>query len=222
MQRTASINAPIIASSGPVFVLLGSAIILKEKLKSSEIAGMVLSLAGILVIVFKPMDGEITGNLFMILATLAAVVNTIIGRKILTPKNTLGHTFWSFFIATLSFLPLAVWEYQQNPYWLSQLDTRGYTGIIFGSLLCSLAAYILFDWALAKLPAQKVSIFSYLDPIVAVAIAVPLLGEKITPAFLFGSALVFLGILIAEKRVHYHPIHRLFNNPNKSNSPSSQ
>lgn len=216
LQKTSSINAPIIASAGPIFVLIGSAIFLREKIKRNAVWGMLISLIGVTIIIGQPliekgMDREVTGNLMMIVATLGAVVSTIAGRKFLTPKNSLGTTFWACFIGTISFLPFMLLEYRSNPLWLANLDLRGWTGIIYGSLFSSLIAYSIYNWALSKLPAYKTSIFTYIDPVVAILIAMPLLGEKLTLPFIAGSVLVFVGILIAERRIHYHPLHKIFN-----------
>lgn len=216
LEKTASINAPIIASSGPIFILVASALYLREKIKFMEIVGTLIGFTGILVIIFQPilekgLSGEIMGNLFLVIATLGAAAGTIIGRKILTSKNTVGLTFWAFLIGTVTFLPFMLREYFINPGWMANLDHRGWLGIIFGALFSSAAAYCLYNWALSKMPANRTSVFTYIDPIIAIAIAVPLLGEKITVPFIIGSVLVFLGILLAEGRLHYHPIHKLIN-----------
>ncbi len=217
LQRTASINAPIIASAGPIMILIGSAMFLREKIKLNAILGTIISLSGITIIIIRPLDTEFIGNLLMILATLGAVISTLAGRKFLTPANALGATFWACSIGTLSFFPLFLWEFIKTPEWFSQLDIRGWTGIIYGAVFSSAIAYSVYNWALSKLPAYKTSIFTYLDPVVAIVIAIPLLGEKLTLPFILGSILVFLGILLAEKRIHWHPLHKLFNKTNNSN-----
>lgn len=214
LQRTASIIAPIIGSSGPIMVLIGGIVFLKEKASLKSIIGMFISLIGVLWIIFMPIlnqgfDGEILGNLFMLLATLGAVISTVAGRKFLTPTNAWGMTFWSCFIGTLTFLPLMLWEYTVNPGWFVSLDYRGWTGIIYGAVFSSALAYGASDWALSKLTAFRTSIFAYLDPVVAIAVAVPLLGEKITIPFVLGSILVFTGIYIAENRLHWHPLRQI-------------
>lgn len=214
LARTTAINATIIASTGPVMVLIGSALFLREKFKLNVTLGVITALIGTIVIIFQPIleqgfDGAITGNLFMLLATLGAVISTIAGRKFLTQKNALGATFWSCLIGCLTFLPFMLFEYLGNPYWISQLDIRGIVGIIYGGVFASTIAYTVYNWALAKLPAFKTSVFTYIDPVVAVLIAIPLLGEKITLPFIIGSVLIFTGILIAEHRIHWHPLHKI-------------
>lgn len=216
LQKIPSINAPIIASSGPIMILIGSAVFLKEKIKLNLVFGTILSLFGVLLIIFQPildhgLSTEILGNLLMVFATFGAVVATIAGRKFLTENNALGSTFWSCLIGTLTFAPLMFYEYLKNPTWWGSLDIRGWIGIIYGAVFASCIAYAAYDWALAKLPAAKTSIFTYIDPVIAVIIAVPLLGEKITLPFIIGTVFVFLGILISEHRLHWHPLHKLLN-----------
>lgn len=214
LQRTASINAPIIGSAGPIFILIGSLVFLRERVRASATVGTIVSLLGVVVIIARPilehgLSVELVGNLLLIGATLGAVGQVLIGRKILTTANAVVFTFWSFLIGTVYFLPFALREYISNPAWMLNLDQRGWTGILFGGLLSSTAAYTLYNWAITKLPAFRLGVFTYLDPVIAIIIAMPLLGEKITPPFILGSILVFVGILIAERRIHYHPIHKL-------------
>ncbi len=62
---------------------------------------------------------------------------------------------------------------------------------------------------MSRINMQEVGLFTYVDPIIAVLIAIPLLQEYPTVHFFLGSVLVFWGIFIAEKRIHYHPFHRI-------------
>ena len=64
-------------------------------------------------------------------------------------------------------------------------------------------------YGMSKIETQEVGVFTYIDPVIAVLIAMPLLGEYPTPTFFIGSLFVFLGIFIAERRLHWHPFHRI-------------
>ena len=98
---------------------------------------------------------------------------------------------------------------KESPTQLINLDFKSIIGILFGAVFCSLIAYTLQTFAIKYISANEVAIFSYVDPVIAVIIAKPLLGESITTTFLFGSFLIFLGIYISEGRLHYHPLHLL-------------
>jgi len=82
-------------------------------------------------------------------------------------------------------------------------------GIIFGVFFSSALAYFLFYYGLSKISTQEVGLFTYIDPVVAILIAVPLLGEYPNLYFFLGSILIFGGIFIAENRIHWHPFHKL-------------
>ncbi len=213
LEKAPSINAPIIASSGPIFIYLFSIFILHEKAHPKILIGILLSLIGVLIFVGQPIlnkgiDGSLVGNIFFVIAALGAVGHALISKKILTKYRSLTITFWSFIIGSITFLPFFVKE-MVNLHPLLTLDYRGWVGITFGVLLSSALGYSLFEWGIEQIETQEVGIFTYIDPLVATLIALPLLGEAITPIFLIGSILIFAGIAIAEGRLHWHPLHKL-------------
>jgi len=172
LPKTTSINAPVIASSGPVFIYLFSVLFLKEKPKLKIFSGMLVALLGVLVIIFAPVFsdgkqfnfGEIEGNLFFLIATLGAVFQTIIGKKVLKEVNSYMVTFISFMFGSLTFLPFAI-----NEHWsFGLLNINGWIGIIFGVVFSSALAYFLFYYGIRKIQAQEAGIFTYIDPVVAV------------------------------------------------------
>lgn len=214
LRLTLALNAPVIASAAPIITLFVAILFLREPFRWKRFLGMLLGTIGILVIIFEPLlaqgfDGSVVGNLFLLLATFGAVGGTVTGRELLKKYPPLTHTFWTFAIGTASFLPLAVYEYVQNPLLYAALDWRGYLGIIFGGFLSSAAAYSLFNWGLSKISATDTAMFTYIDPVAGGVLSVLILKEPITGLFLLGAALIFVGIGIAEGRLHYHPFHKL-------------
>ena len=213
LARAPSINAPIIASAGPVFVYLFSIIFLHEAPRRRVVTGLILSLLGVLTIVGQPIiengfNLSVLGNVFFVVATIGAVGHIIFSKKILSKYSAITITFWSFVIGACTFLPFFIYELlTADPF--SAIDYRGWTGLVFGILFSSTAAYLLFAWGVKQLQAQEVGIFTYIDPLAAILLAIPLLGETITLIFIIGSTLVFLGIFIAEGRIHWHPIQKL-------------
>lgn len=182
-------------------------------------SGMLVALVGVLIIIFAPIFldgqkmifGEIEGNIFFLVATLGAVFQTIFGKKVLKEVNSYLVTFISFVFGSLTFLPFALKE--MNNWSFQLLNINGWIGIIFGVIFSSALAYFLFYYGIGKIQAQEVGVFTYIDPVVAVLLAIPLLGEYPNLFFFLGSLLVFGGIYLAEGRIHYHPFHKLKTNP---------
>lgn len=214
LQRTYSINAPVIASAAPILTLIFAMMFLGEPFERRKLAGMLLGVVGILAIIFEPLlqtgiDGSITGNIFLVIATLGAVVAGLTGRVVFQKYDPLVLTLWTFVIGTISFLPFALVEWVTIPGILKSLDWRGYLGIVYGAIFSSSIAYTIANWGLSKISATDSSLFTYIDPVAGAILAVILLHEPITVPFLFGSTLIFIGIFIAEGRLHYHPVHKL-------------
>ena len=80
---------------------------------------------------------------------------------------------------------------------------------MYGIFLASAFGHALYAFGLSKIHANESGVFAYIDPVATALVAVPLLGETISIWYLIGSVLVFGGIFIAEKRIHYHPFHKL-------------
>jgi O-acetylserine/cysteine efflux transporter len=179
-----------------------------------KLLGMILGTLGIIVIVIEPLllhgvDGSILGNIYLVIAMVAAVCHTIVGKKILSKYNPWAFTFWAFLIGAASFLPMALYEYARIPNLYALLDWRGYMGIGYGAIFSSTLGYGLFAWGLSKISATDTAMFGYIDPIVGTIAGTLLLHEPITIPFLGGAILIFGGIYLAEGHIQYHPIRKL-------------
>lgn len=221
LELSSSINAPVISSAAPLFLIIGSTIFLHEKLKRKVIQGSLISLIGVLIIVLQPLfqkgfDSGLVGNMLFIVSMGFGVFYTLLLKEISPKYSALTLTFWIFTLTALSFLPLVFIE-AGTTHHLFTLDTKSIIGIAFGAVLASSVAHTLQTFAIKYISTSEVAVFSYADPVVAIIIAGPLLGETVSSTFLIGSALIFIGIFISENRLHYHPIHLLKPKPPNSN-----
>lgn len=209
-----SINASIVGSAGPIVLIFGSIFFLKEKFNKKLMIGALIGLAGVLIIMFKPLFSEhesqlaILGNMLFFLGLLGTISHTLLAKGLMKKYKPMVMTFWTFCIGTIGFFPFFYFDGLKTGF-IPQLTTPVIVGIVFGAVLSSLAGYFLFFWALKYLPAEEVGVFVYLDPIVTILLAMPLLGEYPDFLFLIGALFVFGGIFIAEGRLHYHPFHKL-------------
>ena len=211
-------NAPMIGSSQPIFLFILSVLFLKEKPRKRVFWGILISFIGVLAIIISPLlfnhgtstiqkETALEGNIFLMIATLGSVLQAIINKKVLKEVNHYVVSCISFLFGSLTFIPMMIPELQHWSF--SALNINGWMGIIFGVFFSSALAYGLYMYGISKISAQEVGIFSYIDPVIAVILAIPLLGEYPTPIFFVGSLCIFLGIILAEGRLHWHPLHKL-------------
>lgn len=213
LKLSSSINAPIIMSAGPIVLIIGSFFYLKEKLKRKVVLGTFVSLIGVLLIVVLPvfkegLNGSVLGNLFLVGAAIGGVIHALLLKKIMPKYKPLPIAFWQFLIGSLPLLPFFFIELNQT-HWTSDINMKIIIGIFFGAVLATAVAHSIYTYGIKFIKASEIGVFTYVDPLATIVIAVPLLHEEITPLYLAGAAFVFLGIFIAEGRLHYHPLHRL-------------
>jgi len=217
LQRAESINASIVGSGAPVFLIIASIFFLNEKPKRKVILGTLLSLAGVLLIIVQPLLGHtpnhaLLGNLLYLLSTFSFVMYTLLLKKYNLPYSALTLTFWVFLFSAVMFFPLFFGEARHQSIHL--FSPRALVGIIFGAIGASALGYSLLAFGMKYLKASEVGIFTYLNPIVTALVAIPLLGETITLPYVLGAVLVFGGIFLAEGKVyfHHHPSHPILIN----------
>ena len=214
LQLTTSINAPILQSITPLLMIIGSVWYLHEKLSKKVIIGGTISLIGVLLIVLEPIfvsgpDGSIPGNILILLAVAGGVIYTILLKKYHLPYPAVTIVFWTFLFGGLLFLPAFLTELIfLQPF--SQFDVKGVIGVGYGALFSSAIAFFLYAYSLEYLTASEVSIFIYIEPVITVLVAIPLLHETINSTYILGTFIVFLGIFIAEVHRHHHHHHHIY------------
>jgi drug/metabolite transporter (DMT)-like permease len=213
LQYTQSINGPIIGSAGPVFLILASILLLKERPTRKMLLGNLIGLTGVLLIVVQPVlqgssKGTIFGNLLLIVATIGFAWGTVLAKELRPYYSGLAITFWSFLIGSITFFPFFLQEVNKYGF-LPNLTDKGMFGIFYATIFSSTIAYFLYYWAIKYIHASETGVFAYTDPVAAVVIAGPLLNEHPTIIFFLGAIMVFAGIYVAEGRIHYHPFHKL-------------
>lgn len=219
LNRAPSINAPIIGALAPIVLYVLSLFILKEKAHPQIMKGMSISFLGAVIIVFAPLltssvthaseftiTSQILGNVFFILAMLGGVLLVIHNKKISPKIDVMTITGIQFFVGALSFLPFMISELQSWSF--SQLTQSSWVGIIYGIFFSSALAYFTHNFAIKKLSAQQVGIYNYIMPIIAVIVAIPLLGEYPDFFFIMGSLFVLCGIIVSERHPHMHKMHK--------------
>ena len=171
LLRAPSINAALIGSSAPVFIILFSLFFLKEKPRKKLITGSLIGLLGVMLVLGAPLilDGKLAavGNLFYLFAMFGSVIAILILRGVAKKNDPVTLTFWSFLMGSTGFIPFFVNEVHHYGF-LPHLTYQGLTGLLFGIFFSSLTAYFLQTWAIKYLTAADVSVFTYIDPVVTI------------------------------------------------------
>ena len=174
----------------PVIVTLVCPILFKEKMGAKQWICFVMSTIGIVLITgigdLSGSNRHFTGILFGLgAAVLYATV--VLLNKFIKGVSGVHRTFLQFAAALLTLLPYVLLT---SGFTLGNLDASGWISLLVVGVVHSGIAYCLYFSALKDIPGQEAAILSYIDPLVAVAVSVFVLGEQLTALQLIGGILI--------------------------------
>jgi drug/metabolite transporter (DMT)-like permease len=198
IARTSASEAAILIATIPLFVVILNTFTLRERNTARQWAGIVISFAGIAALVLLGGSGAggggLTGNLLVLAASLSAAVYSILARRLLVSRPALFVTTFQNLFGALFMLPLAFAEAALVGVRHPTPSAAG--GVLFLTVVCSITAYLLLNYAFRFIAASRVAVFINLTPIVAVASAYVLLGERFTPGQALAAAVVVAGVWV--------------------------
>jgi drug/metabolite transporter (DMT)-like permease len=198
IARTSASAASILIAAIPVFVVILNAFTLREPTGLRQWLGIGLSFAGIVALVVSAgtaSGGSLAGDLLVLAASLSAAVYGLLARRILVSRPALFVTAWQNLFGALFMAPLALVE--ALVVGVRDPTAQAVGGVAFLTAVCSVTAYLLLNYAFRYLSASRVSVFINLTPVVAVAAAYVLLGERFTAAQAVAAAVVVAGVWLA-------------------------
>ena len=190
----------VIISTIPLIIPFSAYYLFREKLTRLNHAGLVISFAGVLMVILNKHGGAFTdpkGILLMFVAVVSAVGYTMVARKLLTDYNPITITAYQSLYGLIMFLPLFLFRE------LPRLDLASasnssmlavsYLGV-FGSGIC----FILLTIGIRELGAARANIFANIVPVVAAIVSFLLLKEPMPIIKILGILVVILGLLMSQ------------------------
>jgi drug/metabolite transporter (DMT)-like permease len=195
-----------IVSTSPAFIAILGWIVLKEKLNPLQSFGIVLAMAGVLVVVTKgdfnslglgSFGKEGNGDFLILISAINWAVFSILSRRGLKSHPSTLLTFWVMTIGWLitSIAFLAGKNYTE----IALLDSRGWIAMIFLGIFTTGFAYIAWFDALSQLPVAQTGVFLFVEPLTSMVVAAIILGEAVTWPSVLGGAVILAGIWLVNR-----------------------
>ncbi|MCL4783718.1 MAG: DMT family transporter [Bryobacterales bacterium] len=200
MEHTSVAHGSLIISTTPISVLLLARLMKQERLTGRKILGMLVALSGVVLIQLTPeksSGAHWLGDLFAMCGSLAFAAFTVFGKQITKRHNSITINAFAYFAGAIVMLPLIFWA--GGTLDLGALSTRAWLAIAYMAVFPSVLCYLGYFHALNYVAASRVAVFSYLQPVLATLMAVPLLGETINSALIAGGCIALLGVAITQR-----------------------
>ncbi|WP_174616065.1 DMT family transporter [Virgibacillus ihumii] len=206
LQFTTSTNVSVLETVIPVVTVMLSAYLLKEKLRTIQKTGVLLSLFGAIWVV---MDGNIfqlasmdwnVGDGIMVGAIVSWAIYSILVKKYLHLFPQFGVLFVMSGISVIILLPFVIVEWIVTGTSFGQFTTHNITGLVYLGIFPSFIALVFYNRAVSLLGASQASVFLNFLPVVTMTGAYLWLDETITLMKIVGALLVIGGVILTTRK----------------------
>lgn len=200
LTLSTSIEASILESTSPIFVILGGLVYLREKVTPKEWLGTLLALLGTFLLVLEPLflgqklgTLSVQGNLLIILSNLIWATFLLSSKK--NHLDPIFLSFLSFLVSIPFFLAVAFFSHTTLT-----LSPSALPSVLYMAIGGSIIAFWAYQEGQKRIEASEAAIFTYLKPLFTIPLAYYWLHESFSPFTLLSLLVITSGVLLSEKR----------------------
>lgn len=204
LNLSTPINSSVITTLSPVMVLVLASILIKERITLLKTIGIVVGLAGALVLVlFSSETVENApniplGNLLFIVNAFSFGLYLILVKPLTAKYHSFTLMKWLFTVAVFINLPITINEFTAVE-WM-HLPFEAIWRMAFVVIGTTCLTYILNVYAMKELSASTVSAFIYLQPLIAIAYSIAVGADTLSLVKIIAAILVFAGVYMVTKK----------------------
>ena len=195
LRWTTPFSGSLLGATIPIFAAGLAVLFGKEKLSWRTVAGLSLALLGVLSLIG---NGSLDrGAILVALNSLSYAAYVVLSRDVVRRVGALRAIAWIFTYAALLFAPFGLRPMLTQ---VAVLTPRGWGFTLYILALPTITAYLLNAWALARSSATLVTVYIYLQPVIAAVLAWAQLGHGISRRAGLAAVLILAGLGIVASR----------------------
>ncbi len=201
LDFTTPVYYSLVAAMTPVAVMILAAIFLKENITAVKIVGVLLAIAGALLMLFISWQSgtgknDLLGIFLTVLSMLTWAVYLIVTRKVSAKYSSVTQMKYVFLVSAIVTLPIALFTEPQQRLYSSAWEWSGVIEMAFIVLFATVLGYFLIPYAMKFLRATTVSIYTNIQPVVASLVAIAIGQDVMSWDKPVAAVLVLLGAYI--------------------------
>ncbi len=203
LKLTSHINAALIITAIPVASIIAAHFILKERITRKKLFGIVLGIAGV---VFLTLYGKkfayekngFLGDIMVFINACSFGTFFVLVKTLMRKYHPVTVTKWIFIFGFPFVLPFGFHELNNAP--MNDFTLHVWLAIGYVLVCTTFLAYLLNTSALKLVGPSTVSIYVYLQPVIATAIAMLFGKDELTMVKVTAGLMIFLGVFLVSKK----------------------
>jgi drug/metabolite transporter (DMT)-like permease len=202
LRYTSASQGALVQSCIPAMTALVAVLWLRERASALRWFGIVLSIAGVLLVFSDVRDSgaraALLGNVLMFLTVVCWGVYTSIAKRSAEGSDPMIVTTGIAAVGAIALLPMAITEVVSQG--MPNVSSAGWLAVIYLGAGASGIAYLLYNSALQHMDASEVGAYTNLIPIVGVILGIAVLDEPLSARAIAGGLVVLVGVWLTGRR----------------------
>ena len=197
LAQTSPIDGSIISTSTPLIVLFLSVIVGIERLSKMKILGLLMGLTGAITIIVSSNIGShtqssIEGNLLILVSACVSAAYMVWFKKLVGKYRVTTLLRWIYCSSAIVMLPIGAHDICTT--YFASMSTPIILASLFVLIVPTYLPNLLLNYSLKFVTPTTTSIYSYIQPVVAIILAVAMGLDKPHLDTLFFAVVIFIGV----------------------------
>ena len=199
LNLTTPINAAIIMTTNPILVIVISALLIREKISLMKIIGIIFGFIGACNLILNSGDFSfnnnfLTGNLLVFINATSYALYLVLVKNLMKKYNPITVMFYVFFFGLIFVFPFGYENVMLID--LQIFTTEIYLKVLFVIIFTTFIAYLFNGFALKSLTPATVSVYIYLQPLLASLIALFLNVDTLDMQKIISALFIFTAVFL--------------------------
>ena len=199
LNLTTPINAAIIMTTNPILVIVISALLIREKISLMKIIGIIFGFIGACNLILNSGDFSfnnnfLTGNFLVFINATSYALYLVLVKNLMKKYNPITVMFYVFFFGLIFVFPFGYENVMLID--LQIFTTEIYLKVLFVIIFTTFIAYLFNGFALKSLTPATVSVYIYLQPLLASLIALFLNVDTLDMQKIISALFIFTAVFL--------------------------
>ena len=197
LNLSTPINASIIITAIPVIIMIFSHYILKEKITTIKVVGIILGAAGALMIILSAGSGDfksstMLGNLLIFINATSWALYLVLIKPLMKKYDSITIMKWVFFFGLIIIFPFTFKSFMTSSF--ITIPFHIWMSVLFVVFAATVIAYFLNNYSLKTVSPSVNGIYIYLQPLIASVVAILFGKDELTVIKTIAALLIMAGV----------------------------
>ena len=207
LKASSPVDASIIATAVPIFVLLLAAVVLREPITTKKSLAVFIGASGGLLLAYSSAhtaegSGSLWGDTLMLMNQLFYSFYLVLSKPLSLRYSSMTVMKWMFLFSTLALTPFCAAYLQYAPIFYEEtFNINELYALLYLLIGATFLPFMLIPMALKYIRTTIASMYNYIQPIIASMIAISIGQDTFSLQKLMSAVLVSIGVyLVAEHK----------------------